>query len=159
MLTSSSASRTAPHVAVTCWTPTFDLPWKSWLSKRHGICAPRCAVNSVLPYWIYRYSSFMMALTRSCLRKQAMGTVEFSCDLRSRELSFCTPGSTPVGSCHAPIALARTGGNSCAAATPELEFRHVRFHGPLSDDVGTMVDTTTSSCTPFSTLIRSSTSS
>ena len=56
MLTSSSASRTAPHTAVTCWRLTFDRPWKSWLSKRHSICAARCAANSALPYWICRVS-------------------------------------------------------------------------------------------------------
>lgn len=58
--TSSSASRMAPLMAVTCWMRTFDRPWKSWLSKRRSICVARCAANSALPFWIWRYSGFQM---------------------------------------------------------------------------------------------------
>jgi Plants and Prokaryotes Conserved (PCC) domain len=43
MLILSSASRTAPRTAVTCWIPKFDRPWKSCLSKRRNICTARCA--------------------------------------------------------------------------------------------------------------------
>ncbi len=45
-----------------------------------------------------------------------------------------------MGSCHAPIALRADWQAQLARARRELGFRHVRFHGLLSDDMGTLVN-------------------
>jgi xylan 1,4-beta-xylosidase len=44
-----------------------------------------------------------------------------------------------VGSCHAPLALRADWQEQLRRCRRELGFRHVRFHGLLSDDVGTFV--------------------
>jgi xylan 1,4-beta-xylosidase len=44
-----------------------------------------------------------------------------------------------VGSCHAPLALRADWQAHLARCRLELGFRHVRFHGLLSDDLGTLV--------------------
>src|SRR5947209_7883503 len=44
-----------------------------------------------------------------------------------------------VGSCHAPLALRADWQTQLRRCHQELGFRHVRFHGLLSDDVGTLV--------------------
>jgi xylan 1,4-beta-xylosidase len=69
----------------------------------------------------------------------AMGTVEFSCDLSQQgtELLHCWEHTT--GSCHAPIALRADWQQQLRRCHSELGFRYVRFHGLLSDDVGTVV--------------------
>ena len=45
-----------------------------------------------------------------------------------------------VGSCHAPTALRADWQQQLTRAHRELGFRHVRFHGLLSDDMGTLVN-------------------
>src|SRR5438067_4479802 len=44
-----------------------------------------------------------------------------------------------VGSCHAPLALRADWQAQLRQCREELGFRHVRFHGLLCDDVGTLV--------------------
>src|SRR5690349_384706 len=44
-----------------------------------------------------------------------------------------------VGSCHAPLALRADWREQMKRCHDELGFRHVRFHGLLCDDVGTLV--------------------
>lgn len=44
-----------------------------------------------------------------------------------------------VGSCHAPLALRADWQRQLRMAREDLGFRHVRFHGILSSDVGTLV--------------------
>ncbi len=44
-----------------------------------------------------------------------------------------------VGSCHAPLALRADWQSHLRRCRAELGFRHVRFHGLLSDEVGTLV--------------------
>src|SRR5262249_8079265 len=44
-----------------------------------------------------------------------------------------------VGSCHAPLALRADWQAQLRTCSGDLGFRHVRFHGILSDDVGTLV--------------------
>src|SRR5947208_6180848 len=44
-----------------------------------------------------------------------------------------------VGSCHAPLALRADWQAQLRRCRAELGFRHARFHGLLSDDVGTLV--------------------
>ena len=68
-----------------------------------------------------------------------MGIVEFSCDLsqQGNELPHCWEHT--VGSCHAPIALRADWQQQLRRCHAELGFRYVRFHGLLSDDVGTVI--------------------
>src|SRR5688572_21666888 len=68
-----------------------------------------------------------------------METVEFSCDLSQQgtELRHCWEHT--VGSCHAPTALRADWQQQLRRCHAELGFRYVRFHGLLSDDVGTLV--------------------
>jgi xylan 1,4-beta-xylosidase len=70
---------------------------------------------------------------------EAMRTIEFSCDLlqQGTELLHCWEHT--VGSCHAPIALRADWQQQLRRCHSELGFRYVRFHGLLSDDVGTVV--------------------
>jgi xylan 1,4-beta-xylosidase len=68
-----------------------------------------------------------------------MGAVEFSCDLSQpgTELLHCWEHT--VGSCHAPLALRADWQQQLRRCQSELGFRYVRFHGLLSDDVGTLI--------------------
>jgi xylan 1,4-beta-xylosidase len=68
-----------------------------------------------------------------------MTTVDFWCDLSQRgtELRHCWEHT--VGSCHAPTALRSDWQQQLRRCRSELGFRYVRFHGLLSDDVGTIV--------------------
>jgi hypothetical protein len=68
-----------------------------------------------------------------------MGTVEFSCDLSQQGTELLHCWEHTVGSCHAPIALRADWQQQLRRCHSELGFRHVRFHGLLSDDVGTVV--------------------
>jgi xylan 1,4-beta-xylosidase len=68
-----------------------------------------------------------------------MATAQFHCD-------WSTPGSPlphfwehTVGSCHAPLALRADWQAQLRRCHNELGFRHVRFHGLLSDDMSTLV--------------------
>lgn len=65
--------------------------------------------------------------------------IEFICDLSSpgSPLSHCWEHT--VGSCHAPLALRADWLAQLKRCHIELGFRYVRFHGLLSDDVGTIV--------------------
>jgi xylan 1,4-beta-xylosidase len=69
-----------------------------------------------------------------------MNVVDFCCDLSE------TTGSLPhfwehtVGSGHATLALRADWQRQLAQCHRELGFEHVRFHGLLSDDMGTLVD-------------------
>jgi xylan 1,4-beta-xylosidase len=69
-----------------------------------------------------------------------VSAVEFRCDLLE------TSGPLPhfwehtVGSGHAPLALRADWQRQLQRCHEELGFQHVRFHGILSDDMGTLVD-------------------
>jgi xylan 1,4-beta-xylosidase len=69
-----------------------------------------------------------------------MTAVDFWCDLSlpGTELLHCWEHT--VGSCHAPIALRADWQQQLRRCQAELGFRYVRFHGLLSDDVGTVVE-------------------
>lgn len=66
-------------------------------------------------------------------------SIEFFCDLGQKgvELPHCWEHT--VGSCHAPLALRSDWQHQLRQARADLGFRYVRFHGLLSDDVGTVV--------------------
>jgi hypothetical protein len=66
--------------------------------------------------------------------------VLFSCDLSAPSQPLRHPWRHCVGSCHAPMALRADWQQQLARAHRELGFRHVRFHGLLSDDMGTLVN-------------------
>src|SRR5687768_10241870 len=68
-----------------------------------------------------------------------MDTVEFSCDLSQRGAELLHSWEHCVGSCHAPTALRADWQQQLRRCHAELGFRYVRFHGLLSDDVGTLV--------------------
>jgi xylan 1,4-beta-xylosidase len=65
--------------------------------------------------------------------------IQFFCDLSQTgtPLSHCWEHT--VGSCHAPLALRSDWQRQLEQCHRELGFRYVRFHGLLSDDVGTLV--------------------
>jgi xylan 1,4-beta-xylosidase len=67
-----------------------------------------------------------------------MGTVEFRCDWSERSAPLRHPWEHSVGSCHAPLALRSDWQAQLLRGHRELGFRHVRFHGLLSD-IGTLV--------------------
>jgi len=68
-----------------------------------------------------------------------MDTVEFSCDLSQRGAELLHSWEHCVGSCHAPTALRADWQQQLRRCHAELGFRYVRFHGLLSDDVGTLI--------------------
>jgi xylan 1,4-beta-xylosidase len=68
-----------------------------------------------------------------------MGIVEFSCDLSQQGTELLHCWEHTVGSCHAPTALRADWQQQLRRCHSELGFRHVRFHGLLSDDVGTAI--------------------
>jgi xylan 1,4-beta-xylosidase len=65
--------------------------------------------------------------------------IEFSCDLSSRGSPLPHCWEHTVGSCHAPLALRADWQQQLEQCHRELGFRYVRFHGLLSDDLGTLV--------------------
>jgi xylan 1,4-beta-xylosidase len=67
-----------------------------------------------------------------------MGAVEFSCDLSQQGTELLHCWEHTVGSCHAPVALRADWQQQLRRCHSELGFRYVRFHGLLSDDVGTV---------------------
>jgi len=66
--------------------------------------------------------------------------MEFICDLKNSTESFPHFWEHTVGSCHATMALRADYQKQLARCSAELGFRHVRFHGLLSDDMGTLMD-------------------
>ena len=68
-----------------------------------------------------------------------MGIVDFRCDLSQRGIELRHSWEHTVGSCHAPIALRADWQQQLRRCQAELGFRYVRFHGLLSDVIGTVV--------------------
>ena len=63
----------------------------------------------------------------------------FHCDLGKASQALPHFWEHTVGSCHATLALRADWQTQLARAHRELGFRHVRFHGILDDDMGTLV--------------------
>lgn len=63
----------------------------------------------------------------------------FNCDVNGRALALPHFWEHTVGSDHAPTALRADWREQMSRAHEELGFRHVRFHGLLCDDVGTLI--------------------
>jgi len=68
------------------------------------------------------------------------GPAAFHCDLAAPARPLHHPWRRCVGSCHAPLALRADWQRQLARAHRELGFEQVRFHGLLSDDMGTLVE-------------------
>jgi xylan 1,4-beta-xylosidase len=66
-------------------------------------------------------------------------TTLFSCKLDATPKPLVHPWQHTVGSCHAPTALRADWQAQLRTARDELGFRHVRFHGILCDDMGTLI--------------------
>jgi len=64
---------------------------------------------------------------------------DFSCNLSETGSSLTHFWEHTVGSDHAPIALRADWQNQLRRCRDELGFRYVRFHGLLSDDMGTLI--------------------
>ena len=65
--------------------------------------------------------------------------IEFFCDLSQIGTPFPHCWEHTVGSCHAPLALRSDWQAQLEQCHRELGFQYVRFHGLLSDDLGTLV--------------------
>jgi xylan 1,4-beta-xylosidase len=63
----------------------------------------------------------------------------FTCDLSQTPVAFTHFWEHTVGSGHAPLALRADWQAQLRRAHAELGFQHVRFHGILSDQMGTLV--------------------
>jgi xylan 1,4-beta-xylosidase len=63
----------------------------------------------------------------------------FTCGLDARAEPLLHVWEHTVGSCHATLALRADWQRQLTRCRRELGFRHVRFHGLLSDDMGTLV--------------------
>ncbi|WLI91105.1 glycosyl hydrolase [Massilia sp. R2A-15] len=61
------------------------------------------------------------------------------CDLAEAAIPLRHPWQTSVGSCHAPTALRADWQAQLRQARQDLDFRYVRFHGILCDDMGTLI--------------------
>ena len=66
-------------------------------------------------------------------------SIEFFCDLASETTPFPHFWEHCVGSEHAPVALRADWQAQLQRCHEELGFQYVRFHGLLSDDMGTLV--------------------
>jgi xylan 1,4-beta-xylosidase len=64
---------------------------------------------------------------------------EFRCDLAAASDPLPHFWEHTVGSCHATLALRADWQTQLARAHRELGFKHVRFHGILDDDMGTLI--------------------
>ncbi|HSO76277.1 MAG TPA: glycosyl hydrolase [Blastocatellia bacterium] len=64
---------------------------------------------------------------------------EFTCDLSETGAPLTHFWEHTVGSDHAPVALRADWQNQLRLCHNELGFRYVRFHGLLSDDMGTLI--------------------
>jgi xylan 1,4-beta-xylosidase len=70
--------------------------------------------------------------------KHFMNTISFSCNTRAGAQPFPHFWEHTVGSCHAAMALRADWQRQLKQCHDELGFQHVRFHGLLSDDMGTL---------------------
>lgn len=68
-----------------------------------------------------------------------MSNIEFFCNLAEKTTALPHFWEHTVGSDHAPVALRADWQRQLQLCHNELGFRYVRFHGLLSDDIGTVV--------------------
>jgi len=70
---------------------------------------------------------------------KSISRVEFKCNVTNTGVPFPHFWEHTVGSCHATMALRADYQRQLTRCHNELGFKHVRFHGLLSDDMGTLV--------------------
>src|SRR4029450_132774 len=68
-----------------------------------------------------------------------MSSITFLCNLAEGGVPLTHFWEHTVGSDHAPVALRADWQNQLRRCHDELGFRYVRFHGLLSDDMGTLI--------------------
>ncbi|HWA10558.1 MAG TPA: glycosyl hydrolase [Opitutaceae bacterium] len=73
-------------------------------------------------------------------RPASAGPASFRCDLAARPIALPHFWEHTVGSGHAPLALRADWQGQLRRCREELGIRHVRFHGILSDDMGTLMN-------------------
>lgn len=66
-------------------------------------------------------------------------TTRFTCKLDGTPTPLAHPWQHTVGSCHALLGLRADRQAQLRQARADLGFRHVRFHGILCDDIGTLI--------------------
>lgn len=72
-------------------------------------------------------------------KKIAISHADFKCNVNHAPTSLHHFWEHTVGSCHATMALRADWQKQLTRCNSELGFKHVRFHGLLSDDMGTLV--------------------
>ncbi len=82
----------------------------------------------------------------------------FRCDVSGPASSLPHFWEHTVGSCHAPLALRADWQAQMRRSHDELGFSHVRFHGLLGDDMGTLIGEGDTLFYSFFNAARSSTS-
>lgn len=73
------------------------------------------------------------------IRDETMNRISFFCDLAEATTPLSHFWEHTVGSDHAPVALRADWQSQLQKCHQELGFQYVRFHGVLSDDMGTLV--------------------
>jgi xylan 1,4-beta-xylosidase len=73
-------------------------------------------------------------------KKVAMSHADFKCNVNHASVSLHHFWEHTVGSSHATMALRADWQKQLTRCNRELGFRHVRFHGLLSDDMGTLMN-------------------
>src|SRR5687767_14850718 len=68
-----------------------------------------------------------------------MSSIDFFCNLAEPSTPFPHFWEHTVGSDHAPVALRADWQRQLERCHKELGFQYVRFHGLLSDDMGTLI--------------------
>lgn len=76
---------------------------------------------------------------RATAPTSSRGLVEFTCDLSAGPTPLPHFWEHTIGSAHAPVALRADWQDQLRRAHFELGFRYVRFHGLLSDRMGTLI--------------------
>src|ERR1700689_3578735 len=66
--------------------------------------------------------------------------IDFKCNVLDAHAPFPHFWKHTVGSCHATLALRADWQKQLIRCHKELGFKYVRFHGILSDDMGTLVE-------------------
>ena len=111
------------------------------LAVGHGACRPMSPEAGGLTPKAAMSSTLSDPSPAPTIASLAMppAAATFTCDLAAAPQPLRHPWQHCVGSCHAPTALRADWQQQLARARRELGFRHVRFHGLLCDDMGTLV--------------------
>src|SRR5918993_733170 len=78
-------------------------------------------------------------ISKASTNKKGMSSINFFCNLAEAATPLPHFWEHTVGSDHAPVALRADWQRQLQRCHNELGFRYVRFHGLLSDDIGTLV--------------------